>query len=201
MVREALLAVVVAVALSSTLAAQEIVSTEDVIAMVAAGVDEFIIIDVVRSAEAVDFEVGPQGVIALTNEGISERILAAMIVRAAETYVPRPQLQGDPPGLVMGIEAPEPRRRRSMARTIGGVSLAALGFPAMLVGAAATTEVCVGALCVGGGGPATVVAFVGGGMLVTGVLLATVWSDVPVANSMDIIVTPSRIQVGKSFGF
>ena len=64
---------------------------------------------------------------------------------------------------------------------------------------------CVGDFCfdvdVDTGGVGTGVAVVGGGVLVVGALLATVWSDVPVVNSLDVVVTPQRIQVGKTFGF
>ena len=38
------------------------------------------------------------------------------------------------------------------------------------------------------------------GLLGTGILLATVWSDVP-ANAIDFRIAPGRFQVGKSFGF
>ncbi len=44
-------------------------------------------------------------------------------------------------------------------------------------------------------------SYPGIGIAVTGVLLATVWSDVPANARLDLAVTPDRIQVGKTFGF
>ena len=38
-------------------------------------------------------------------------------------------------------------------------------------------------------------------LVVSGALLATVWADVPVVNSLDFRVTPQRVQVSKTFGF
>ena len=67
-----------------------------------------------------------------------------------------------------------------------------------LAGMAASEEVgaCVVDFCFtvdpGGGGKG--VAILGAGMLVSGPLLATVWSDVPVVNSLDFVsrLTESR---------
>ena len=38
-------------------------------------------------------------------------------------------------------------------------------------------------------------------LVVTGSLLATVWSDIPASPHIDLTVMPDRIQVGKTFGF
>ena len=42
---------------------------------------------------------------------------------------------------------------------------------------------------------------VGAGLTVSGVLLATIWSDVPVARDLDFTPTPGRVTVGRTFGF
>ena len=43
--------------------------------------------------------------------------------------------------------------------------------------------------------------FTGIGIATAGVLLATVWSDVPVMRNMTIAQTRGGVQVGASFGF
>ena len=48
-------------------------------------------------------------------------------------------------------------------------------------------------------GPGRLVA--GLGMIGVGTMLATVWSEVPVGNSIDLRITPDRVQVGKTFGW
>ena len=44
-------------------------------------------------------------------------------------------------------------------------------------------------------------SYPGIGIAVTGVLLATVWSDAAANAHIDLAVTPDRIRVGKTFGF
>ena len=99
-------------------------------------------------------------------------------------------------------------RRRSVGRTVGGIILMGVGASMFLVGIAAGSidgsSSCVNGSCITvtvDSGGAKGFAVVGGGMLVTGALLATIWSDVPVMNSLDFNVTPQRVQVGKTFGF
>ena len=102
-----------------------------------------------------------------------------------------------------------PQRRRSVGRTVGGIILMGLGTPFLIVGLAAE-KIEGGSICVGGdcltvevdtGGAGYGVAALGGALVVSGALLATVWSDVPVMNSLDVRVTPQRVQVSKTFGF
>ena len=45
------------------------------------------------------------------------------------------------------------------------------------------------------------IAYPGIGVAVTGVLLATISSDVPANSQVDFAVTPGRVRVGKTFGF
>ena len=106
------------------------------------------------------------------------------------------------------LQAASPQRRRSVGRTVGGIILMGLGTPFLIVGLAA--EETGGSLCVGGdcltvevdtGGAGYGVAALGGALVVSGALLATVWADVPVMNSLDFRVTPQRVQVSKTFGF
>ena len=101
-----------------------------------------------------------------------------------------------------------PPRRRSVGRTVGGIILMGLGTPFLIVGLAA--EETGGSICAGGdcltievdtGGAGYGVAALGGALVVSGALLATVWADVPVVNSLDFRVTPQRVQVSKTFGF
>ena len=101
-------------------------------------------------------------------------------------------------------------RRRSVGRTVGGIILMGVGAPIFLVGMAAESIGVSGSECFNGdctsfnldaGGAGKGFAVFGGGMLVTGALLATIWSDVPVVNSLDFNVTPQRVQVSKTFGF
>ena len=101
-----------------------------------------------------------------------------------------------------------PQRRRSVGRTVGGIILMGLGTPFLIVGLAAEEtggSICVGEDCltveVDTGGTGYGVAALGGALVVSGALLATVWADVPVVNSLDFRVTPQRIQVSKTFGF
>ena len=100
------------------------------------------------------------------------------------------------------------QRRRSVGRTVGGIILMGLGTPFLIVGLSA--EAAGGSFCVDGdcltvdvdtGGAGYGVAALGGGLVVSGALLATVWADVPVMNNLDFRVTPQRVQVSKTFGF
>lgn len=104
-------------------------------------------------------------------------------------------------GVAAGVAAQggQQLRQRSMARTWGGVALIGVGLlmPAQqetcltLFGAEAG---CVTELYAPG-------IAAGVGLIGTGVLLATVWSDVPVRPSIDFTVAPDRVEVGKTFGF
>ncbi len=85
-------------------------------------------------------------------------------------------------------------RRRSVGRTVGGIVLMGVGAPFLLGGLAVES---IGDT----GGTGYGVAAFGGALVVSGALLATIWSDVPVVNSLDFTVTPHRVQVGKTFGF
>ena len=91
----------------------------------------------------------------------------------------------------------EPARRRSMARTWGGVALIGVGLVMPV-----QTETCLTLLfstaCRKDMYTPGVVAAVG--FITTGVLLTSVWSDVP-ANAIDFGIAPGRIRVGKTFGF
>lgn len=91
----------------------------------------------------------------------------------------------------------EPTRRRSMARTWGGVALIGVGLviPIQQEKCAAIFGIsaCVTEMYTPG-----VVAAVG--LIGAGVMLATVWADVP-ANAVDLRVAPDRIEIGKTLGF
>ncbi len=101
------------------------------------------------------------------------------------------------------VQQPSQERTRSMARTWGGVALIAGGA----VLASVQQEVCV----VGFGFLAGLsgcetswhkpLGFTGIGIATVGVLLATVWSDVPVMRNMTVAPTRGGIEVGASFGF
>ena len=87
----------------------------------------------------------------------------------------------------------EPVRRRSMARTWGGVGLIVAGLVVPVgvergIGTYKRTEYHPGGV------------LVAAGLVGAGVMLATVWSDVP-ANSVDFGVAPGRVRVGKTFGW
>ena len=56
-------------------------TNDDIIALAAADLGDALIVATVRGAEAVDFDLGPAGLIGLKTEGISDDVLAAMIAR------------------------------------------------------------------------------------------------------------------------
>ena len=91
--------------------------------------------------------------------------------------------------------------RRSMKRTWGGVGLIAGGA---LLAAGTYKKTC---RTVGGSPwtcettrPAGAIG-AGIGAATLGVLLATVWSDVRMARSVDLSATPGGFRIGKTFGF
>ena len=90
----------------------------------------------------------------------------------------------------------EPERRRSMARTWGGVGLMGLGLLMPVQREACLTafgeSICATDMYT----PGVVAA---AGLIGTGVMLATVWSDVPAAPSVEL--GPGRIQIGKTIGW
>ena len=95
-------------------------------------------------------------------------------------------------------------RVRSMGRTWAGVAM--LGGGTFLAAHAATstcattsaasavfdTQTC---------GQAWTKLGAGLGIATVGALLATVWSDVPVARSVEVVVSPGRIYASRSFGW
>ena len=90
-----------------------------------------------------------------------------------------------------------------MGRTWTGVALIGLGT---YVSVDATTSVCgtntLGAVIAGQScGQAWTKFGFGLGMIGSGVLLATIFSDVPVVRNMTIAPTRGGVQVGASFGF
>ena len=101
--------------------------------------------------------------------------------------------------VAVSAEQPQsPARRRSMARTWGGVGLIAGG---LLLVRQKCDGIRLGNRCVGsvtwlGGSTMTGVAVMTGG-----VLLATMFADVPANNAVTLTVAPDRVSVGKTFGF
>ena len=94
-------------------------------------------------------------------------------------------------------------RERSMGRTWSGVALLGLGT---YVSMDAATSVCgtnaLGSVLAGQSCGQAGTKFVFGlGMIGSGVLLATIFSDVPVMRDMTIAPTRGGLQVGASFGF
>ena len=93
----------------------------------------------------------------------------------------------------------QPASQRSKARTWGGVILMSVGLLMPV-----QQEICVVTLF-GSAGCATkmytpgVAAAVG--LIGSGVLLATIFADVPARPSVDFTITPDRVQVGKTFGW
>ena len=92
------------------------------------------------------------------------------------------------------VQQPSQERTRSMGRTWGGVALIAGGLFVPV-----QTEVCLFSACIKEAyTPGIAIA---SGMIVSGLLLATVWSDVPVVRNMTVAPTRGGVQVGASFGF
>ena len=90
-----------------------------------------------------------------------------------------------------------------MGRTWTGVALIGLGT---YVSVDATTSVCgtntLGAVIAGQScGQAWTKFGFGLGMIGSGVLLATIFSDVPVVRNITVAPTRGGVQVGASFGF
>ena len=96
------------------------------------------------------------------------------------------------------------QRTRSMARTWGGAATIAGGA---ILAATAQQAVCVVDFGLLGGFARCEttwykpLGFTGIGIATAGVLLATVWSDVPVMRNMTIAPTRGGAMVGASFGF
>jgi len=101
----------------------------------------------------------------------------------------------------MALQSDASGRRRSRGRTWAGLVMIAAG--SVLATAVKRSETCSGdpRTCTTETEPYKPVRYSGVGMAVTGVLLATVWSDVPASARFDLAVTPDRIHVGKTFGF
>lgn len=106
------------------------------------------------------------------------------------------------------LVGPAAGRRRSTSRTLAGILLMGVGTPVLVVGLSAEHargRVCFRDDCVtievDTGGAGYGVAAMGGALVISGALLATVWSDVPILNSLDFSVAPQRLQVGRTFGF
>lgn len=91
----------------------------------------------------------------------------------------------------------EPARRRSMARTWGGVALIGVGLIMPV-----QHEVCIvsvfGSVCAKETYTPGVVGAVG--LIGAGVMLATIWSDVP-ANSVGFVPLPGGGRLSTSIGF
>ena len=111
-----------------------------------------------------------------------------VILRSAERAAAGMELQSGAPG-----------NRRSRGRTWSGMVMIAAG--AVLTTAVTEARVCSGGSCTREERPYKPAAYAGIGLAVAGVLLATVWSDIPANPHVDFAVTPNRIQVGKTFGF
>ena len=101
--------------------------------------------------------------------------------------------------LGMALRSEDSGRRRSRGRTRAGVTMIAVG--AGLMTGIKRTESCVASVCTRKTEWIKATGYPGIGLAVAGVLLATVWSDVPANPHIDIAVTPDGIRVGKTFGF
>jgi hypothetical protein len=99
----------------------------------------------------------------------------------------------------MGLQTGATRSWRSRSRTWAGMIMIAGG--AVLMSGHKETVRCTGGDCVSETERYKALVYPGIGLAVTGVLLATVWSDVPANPHIDFAVTPDGIQVGKTFGF
>lgn len=99
----------------------------------------------------------------------------------------------------MELQSGATRSWRSRSRTWAGMIMIAGG--AVLMSGKKETVRCTGGDCVSETERYKALVYPGIGLAVTGVLLATVWSDIPANPHVDFAVTPDRIQVGKTFGF
>ena len=72
---------------------------------------------------------------------------------------------------------------------------------ALLASANKKTTSCRGGSCTSETEWYKPLGYPGVALAVSGLLLATAWSNVPVNPHVDLAVTPDRIQVGKTFGF
>ncbi|HEX4961638.1 MAG TPA: hypothetical protein VF173_12415 [Thermoanaerobaculia bacterium] len=79
------LALVVLVSLlqvfSLPLLAEEVLTNQDVVKMVAAGLGEEVVVAKVREAPRTDFHLGVDDLVELRKAGVSERVVAAMLER------------------------------------------------------------------------------------------------------------------------
>ncbi len=99
----------------------------------------------------------------------------------------------------MELQSGATRSWRSRSRTWAGMIMIAGG--AVLMSGKKETVRCTGGDCVSETERYEALVYPGIGLAVTGVLLATVWSDVPANPHVDFAVTPDRIEVGKTFAF
>ena len=138
---------------------------------------------------------------------MSKKILVPAIAAALAT--PVAGLAQPPQGVIiqsaeraavgMELQSGATRSWRSRSRTWAGMIMIAGG--AVLMSGKKETVRCTGGDCVSETERYKALVYPGVGLAVTGVLLATVWSDVPANPHIDFAVTPNRIQVGKTFGF
>lgn len=101
--------------------------------------------------------------------------------------------------LGMALRSEDSGSRRSGGRTWAGVTMITAGVA--LTTGIKRTESCVAFVCTRKTEWIKATGYPGIGLAVAGVLLATVWSDVPANPHLDIAVTPNSVQVGKTFGF
>ncbi len=99
----------------------------------------------------------------------------------------------------MELQSGATRSWRSRSRTWAGMIMIAGG--AVLMSGKKETVRCTGGDCVSETERHKALVYPGIGLAVTGVLLATVWSDIPANPHVDFAVTPDRIEIGKTFGF
>ena len=99
----------------------------------------------------------------------------------------------------MALQTGVTRNWRSRSRTWAGMIMIAGG--AVLMSGKKETVRCTAGDCVSETERYKALVYPGIGLAVTGVLLATVWSDIPANPHIDFAVTPDRIEVGKTFGF
>ena len=99
----------------------------------------------------------------------------------------------------MELQSGVTRNWRSRSRTWAGMIMIAGG--AVLMSGKKETVRCTGGDCVSETERYKPLVYPGIGLAVTGVLLVTVWSDIPANPHIDFAVTPNRIEVGKTFGF